>query len=808
MRMILPLNNGWIYSAENNEEEICLPHTNCELPYNCFNESGYQFKSSYIRNIAIPESADGKRIFIDFEGVMASAEVTVDGKAAGSHAGGYTGFSVEITDYVSAGKTHRLEVMTDASENPEIPPFGNVIDYLTYGGIYREVQMRITEQVFIENIFTEAADTDKPQKTLQVTVTLAEKPVEGTSIEAELRSSSGSLVCTAAFDCPESRCRFTLNSLDVELWDIDTPNLYDLTVRLIRGIRDENRTVIDEKTERTGFRSCRFTENGFYLNGRRLKLRGLNRHQSFPYAGYAMPERVQRRDADILKDELGLNLVRCSHYPMSRHFLDRCDEIGLLVFEELPGWQHIGGDRWKANALESLEEMIIRDRNRPSIIIWGVRINESQDDHDFYLESNRLARSLDPGRQTGGVRYIEHSELLEDVYTMNDFVHSGCTAPQKILRKPAKVSRNKATGRKPVPYLVTEHNGHMYPTKRFDNEERTREHALRHLRVLDRAFSDPHISGAIGWCAFDYNTHREFGSGDRICYHGVSDMFRVPKPAAAVYASQKDPAQGIVLEPASLFAKGERSAARILPIEVYTNCDFIKLYRNGREVGDYRPAYSDYPGLEHPPVIINDLVGSQLENSRFSRRDQKILKEMISFVMINGEEALKPHHMIKMGLFMKRNRMKFSDLIELFLKYSAGWGDSEDSFELAGYYKCKEVVRRKFGAGSLSALTIKADDHTLQARTPAGTWDSTRVEFRLTDENGNIMPYASEYIKIEVEGPAVVIGPELTAFAGGVYAAWLKTTGETGTVKVKASCSRLESEKIEIKVLQAMKITI
>lgn len=135
-----------------------------------------------------------------------------------------------------------------------------------------------------------------------------------------------------------------------------------------------------------------------------MKLIGLNRHQSWPYAGYAMPRRIQRKDARILKEELGCNMVRTSHYPQSRHFLDACDELGLLVMEEIPGWQHIGDEAWKERSLKELEDMIIRDYNRPSIVLWGVRINESQDDHNFYERTNALAHSMDSGRQTGGTR--------------------------------------------------------------------------------------------------------------------------------------------------------------------------------------------------------------------------------------------------------------------------------------------------------------------------------------------------------------------------------------------------------------------
>ena len=123
-----------------------------------------------------------------------------------------------------------------------------------------------------------------------------------------------------------------------------------------------------------------------------------------------------------MKKELGLNAVRTSHYPQSQYFIDRCDEIGLLIFTEIPGWQHIGDEEWKNQTVKNVEEMILQYRNHPSIILWGVRINESVDDEELYTRTNALAHKLDPTRQTGGVRCIKKSQLLEDVYTYNEFV--------------------------------------------------------------------------------------------------------------------------------------------------------------------------------------------------------------------------------------------------------------------------------------------------------------------------------------------------------------------------------------------------
>ncbi len=173
--------------------------------------------------------------------------------------------------------------------------------------------------------------------------------------------------------------------------------------------------------------------------------------------------RLQQLDAEILKYELGCNVVRTSHYPQSPQFLDRCDEIGLLVFEEIAGWQHIGDEAWQDLIVQELQAMIVRDRNHPLLILWGVRINESPDHDDLYTRTNAIAHKLDPTRQTGGVRNHFESKLLEDVFTINDFTEDIQTPLAR-------------------PHLITEFGGHMFPTKAWDPEERRVEHALKHAR--------------------------------------------------------------------------------------------------------------------------------------------------------------------------------------------------------------------------------------------------------------------------------------------------------------------------------------
>jgi beta-galactosidase len=338
-----------------------------------------------------------------------------------------------------------------------------------------------------------------------------------------LRDAAGAEIAQTSVMVMGAKVSLTFSNLtNIALWDIHAPNLYTVDLALITP------HGTDQTQTSFGFRAAEFTADGFLLNGKPLKIRGLNRHQSFPYSGYGLGRAAQERDAEILKHDLHLNLVRTSHYPQSTYFLDHCDRIGLMVFEEIPGWQHIGDLAWQDASVENVRAMITRDWNHPSIIIWGVRINESQDNHDFYNKTNRLARELDTTRQTGGVRYITESELIEDVYTMNDFIlgahEQGGNRPRTALRPQQEVTGLPHM----VPYLITEFNGHMYPTKMGDQEQRQAEHVTRHLQVLDAAYGDPNVSGCIGWCAFDYNTHKDFGSGDRICHHGVMDMFREP----------------------------------------------------------------------------------------------------------------------------------------------------------------------------------------------------------------------------------------------------------------------------------------
>ena len=598
-RLMLPINRNWRFRSDVTEgfqarefddsgfERVTIPHTNKRLPWHSFDEKSYEFVSAYRRRFKLPRQARGKHVFVDFEGAMTASTVWINGQRLGEYKGGYTPFSFELTPHLDWDGDNVLAVALDSTERPDIPPFGYEIDYLTFGGIYREVCLRVVPGTFIENIFARPKDvlSGNPSLDVDCFIQHLDASRENHSVQVELRDGDRTLaksVQRVASSAPGTEPAATTVHLDnlgsIKLWELARPSLYTVRVRLLR-----DGDVTDEDSRTVGFREAQFTDHGFEINGKVVKLRGLDRHQTFPFVGQAMPARVQRRDADILRKNLKCNIVRTSHYPQSRHFLDRCDEVGLLVLEEIPGWQHIGDEAWKAISVDNVRRMIRRDWNRPSIILWGVRINESKDDHDFYTRTNALAHSLDPTRQTGGIRHFQESEFLEDVFTMNDF---------GFPLKPPNHPR----------YLNTEFVGHTYPTKTIDNVERLREHTLRHARIHNQLASNPQYAGGIGWCAFDYNTHGDFGSGDRICYHGVTDIFREPKPAAGFYKSQCDPAEEIVLEPAFHWARGDESVGFSTAV-VCSNCDHLKFYI-GEKLVEADPDRTEFGNLPYPPFVV------------------------------------------------------------------------------------------------------------------------------------------------------------------------------------------------------------
>ncbi|KQU88522.1 beta-D-galactosidase [Ensifer sp. Root31] len=747
MRITENFNADWVFrngfepahvQALQPGETVRLPHSAVELPYNYFDETDYQKPFTYQKRLDWRPEFEGREVSLVFDAAMADSVVYLNGKEIIAHKDGYTPFEARLTPHLTRGE-NLITVKIDGSENPEIPPFGGQIDYLCYAGIYRDVWLKVASLVSIANVKIETPDALAEKKSVTARVFLCNPQGHTLSgmLSAKIRRKGGGDVAASSIKFEGNEVALTFPDLaDIKLWDIDNPVLYALSLKL------ETEHGEDVLTQRFGFRTALFTPEGFLLNGRPLKLRGLNRHQAFPHTGYAMGRRAQEKDADILKHELACNVVRTSHYPQSKWFIERCDEIGLLVFEEIPGWQHIGGEAWQKESIENVRRMIERDWNHPSIIIWGVRINESQDNHAFYAETNRLARELDPTRQTGGVRFITNSELLEDVYTMNDFILGNEELPGNNRGRVVLRDRVETTGiRRPIPYMITEYNGHMYPTKRFDQEQRQAEHVTRHLLILNAVAGDQDISGSTGWCMFDYNTHKDFGAGDRICYHGVLDMYRIPKLAAYAYASQGDPKDNVVLQPVTFWARGERNIGGVLPLIVLTNCDYVEVKFGEWPTKRIYPDRENYPHLPHPPVVL--------------------------------------------------------DLRSVTPEEFGTWGRVWREGTFTGYVDGKPVKTLTLPADPVPAtLEVVADDTELRACEK----DAVRVVVRALDQCGNLLPYFEEPVLLSLDGPGRIIGPSEHTLKGGATGFWIEAGEAKGKLELTVTSRRFENQSITFTV--------
>jgi beta-galactosidase len=284
-------------------------------------------------------------------------------------------------------------------------------------------------------------------------------------------------------------------------------------------------------------------------------------------------------------------------------------------------------------------------------------------------------------------------------------------------------------------YLNTEFVGHTYNTKSIDNADRLIEHTIRHARVHDQLASNPQYAGGIGWCAFDYNTHGCFGSGDRVCYHGVSDIFREPKPAAGFYKSQCDPAEEVVVELAFHWAPSDE-AGGLSKAMICSNCEHLKLYI-GDKLVEVDPDRKQFPNLRYAPFVFD-----------------------------------------------------LGDLLDGF------WGD----LRVEGYIDGKQVIVKHYsGAGLDRKFVLVPDSSTLIADGA----DATRVALRVTDEFGNVRPFANDAIMLELQGPAEIIGDNPFVLNGGTGAIWVRAKEEPGAVWLKAVHPKLGARTVTIEVAPA-----
>ena len=585
---------------------VTVPHTVTPLSWRYWNPSEWQQMWIYRRHFnggpLVSSRWPGNRILVEFDGVMVNATVVINDHTVSTHQGGYLPFSAELTGHVTSGD-NLLSVLVDANCLP-VPPMSygrgpTTIDFFQPGGIYRDVRLRVLPQAFLSDLFALPADVLTSQRRVDVQCTIdSALPGDGTLVVelfdgAQLIAVQGTPVSLGTPGI--TTMKLSLTGLgDITLWSTDNPKLY--TVQATLAFPGVGSHVL---SRRIGFRDASFQSDGFYLNGERLQLFGLNRHQLYPYAGMAMPARVQRMDAEILKRELNCNMVRCSHYPQSPHFLDACDELGLLVWEEAPGWHNVNvAPGWQDLVVQNVRDMVVRDRSRPSVIIWGTRLNETPDLPGLWAATRQAAAQLDGSRPSSGAMYY-HSVTgwNEDVFAYNDYAHDRQTV--EALLKPPLAG---------LPYLISEAVGvDEIKPHRFawtDSAAQLVNQAVLHGEAQSLARSEPAYSGMLAWAAFDYASPEGLDP-ELVKWAGVADGFRVPKPGAGIYQSQVDPGVRPVIVPVFFW-----EPAGVFPIPAPTamiasNCERLEIFINGAHVSHRASRDRDHavrrPGLSPVP---------------------------------------------------------------------------------------------------------------------------------------------------------------------------------------------------------------
>ena len=730
---------AYLSSLPKDVKKVDLPHNAVDVPLNYFDEKCYQKLFTYEKRFDLDDDKEIK--ILHFDGVMLQFHLYVNDVDFGSYISGYFPVDVDVSKVLKK-KNNRILIVVDGREDKDIPPFGHVVDYLTFAGIYRPITLITHDKNYIEDIRIEAyADGRlKLYPRIQGQGKIAYKLFDGYHLIAEFK---------------ENEKHFEW----IEPWSIETPKLYRLESTL------DNETRIDM----VGFRDVEWKEDGFYLNSKKLKLIGLNRHQMYPYVGGALPKSAQFEDARILKEDFGVNVVRTSHYADSEDFLSECDRIGLLVVDEVPGWQYISKEeKWRENFFTSVERLVKKERNHPSLIAYGLRIDESPDDEELNKHANEIQKTFDPSRQSLGVRNFKDSKCFDDIYAYNDF---SCSNTKHGLDE-----LETWKGAKGLPKLVSEFNGHMFPTKSYDPAERRLEHALRHARVLDDAYKLDKLCGAIGWCAFDYNTHKEFGSDDHICYHGVADIFRNPKLAAYVYASQNEDKD--VFEASSLLQVGDVDECLYGDIYCFTNADYVDFYLGDEKIGRFYPDKKDFPHLPHPPIKIDDFIGERFLE-QMSDKDSKRIKKALNLAATKGFSRMSLLEKLPVAWVALKNHLSFGDMYRLYNKYIQNWGADSSVYTFKAYRGEELIAEKSVGASTKFELELSARHGHLKNEE---TYDVSRVRIEKKDEYGTRMPYAFDVLTLETEGPIEVIGPKNISLVGGsaaVYVRSLPTKKET-----------------------------
>ncbi|WP_111708851.1 glycoside hydrolase family 2 TIM barrel-domain containing protein [Lutibacter citreus] len=588
---------------------VSLPHTANIEPLVVNNQ--WQGICWYRKSFKVPSNTSNKKVFLELEAAMNFSKMWINGMEVTAHQGGYLPVVVDITNYIEVGRENVVAIRLDNTNNLVTGPKPlERLDFNMYGGLYRNASVTVKEKVYISHpvlankvagggVFITYPSVTKEKSVVQVKTHIVNEEKEDKLIEVSqsifykdqlIKENISSKVTIKAGSDLTLNEKISLQAAN--LWSPKDPNLYHLETVVF-----EDGKQIDKETTRFGIRKFSFKNNELYINGEKTFLRGVNRHQEYPFVGYALSDNAQYRDAKKIKDG-GFNYIRLSHYPQSPAFIDACDELGLVVIDAIMGWQfYADTDSFREYCYRSATELIRRDRNHPCVLAWEVSLNETQMPVFFMEELDKIVHAEYPGKNTFSCGWMDD---VYDIYLQ---------ARQHRIMHPHEL--------KDKPYSVSEYGDWEYYSKnaglnqdKLPNDLRdemssrqAREFGesrlLQQVYNLQESHNDNLNTAAYSdsyWVMYDYNR----GYHDDIERSGVMDIFRIPKFGYYFYQSQKDVEDGVVLKLATYW--NEKSPT---DIKVFSNCDEVTLFLNDKLIATQKPDSNEIStNLNHPPFTF------------------------------------------------------------------------------------------------------------------------------------------------------------------------------------------------------------